>query len=110
MAYYQKHIFFCTNLREPSKRCCGANQTVELRDYAKQKLKKMGLHGVGEYRVNNAGCLGRCEDGPVLVIYPEEVWYSYKTHNDIDEIIEQHLLKGQIVSRLLLPSEPFMTK
>lgn len=82
----------------------------KLRDYAKQQLKKLGLHGTGHNRINTSGCLGRCEEGPLLVIYPEGVWYSYKTYNDIDEIIEKHLQNGQIVSRLLLPSASFSSE
>ena len=53
-------------------------------------------------RINNAGCLDRCEQGPVMVIYPEETWYTYIDNEDLDEIIEKHLLKGQKVFRLLL--------
>lgn len=82
----------------------------KLRDYAKQKLKKLGLNGAGQHRINTSGCLGRCEEGPLLVIYPEGVWYSYKTYNDIDEIIEKHLLNGEIVSRLQLPSASFSSE
>ncbi|MDC0553221.1 (2Fe-2S)-binding protein, partial [Methylophilaceae bacterium] len=52
-------------------------------------------------RINRAGCLDRCKDGPLLVIYPEAVWYKYIDHTDIDEIIDQHLVKGTIVKRLL---------
>lgn len=79
----------------------------KLRDYAKSQMKKRGLHGPGLFRINSSGCLDRCEEGPVLVIYPEGVWYSYKTYNDIDEIIEKHLLKGEIVSHLRLSETPF---
>jgi (2Fe-2S) ferredoxin len=106
MPYFQRHLFFCTNLRQNGKRCCAQGDAQALRDYAKQQLKKRGLHGPGLCRVNTAGCLDRCEEGPVLVIYPEGVWYSYKTHTDIDEIIEEHIIKGQKVTRLLLSSEP----
>ncbi len=104
MAYFQRHLFFCTNLRKNGKRCCAAGNAEDLRDYAKQKLKKLGLHGPGQFRVNTAGCLDRCEEGPVLVIYPEGAWYRYSTDKDIDEIIEQHVLNGQKVTRLLLSS------
>lgn len=108
--YYQRHVFFCTNLRTSGKQCCAAGDAEKLRDYAKQKLKKLGIHGTGLNRVNTSGCLGRCEDGPVLVIYPEGVWYSYKTYNDIDEIIENHLLKGEIVDRLRLTETSFTSE
>ena len=102
-SYYRQHLFFCTNLRKSGERCCAQGGAEELRNYAKKALKKLDLHGVGLYRVNTAGCLGRCDEGPVLVIYPEGVWYSYRTYSDIDEIIQRHLLKGEKVERLLLP-------
>jgi len=91
MSYYQKHVFFCTNQREGEKRCCAQGDAVRLRDYAKSMLKKRGLLGPGLCRVNTAGCLGRCEEGPVLVIYPDGIWCSYKTNDDVDAIIAQHL-------------------
>jgi (2Fe-2S) ferredoxin len=106
VGYYQKQIFFCHNLRQNGKRCCGANDADAFFDYMKKTLKKRLLHGIGQFRVNTSSCLGRCEEGPVLVIYPEGIWYSYKTYTDIDEIIEQHLLQGKIVSRLQLSGQP----
>jgi (2Fe-2S) ferredoxin len=54
----------------------------------------------GKVRINSAGCLDRCEQGPVLVIYPEAVWYTYVDKEDIDEIIDQHLVNGRVVERL----------
>lgn len=106
MSYYQHHLFFCTHLRAHGKTCCGSKQAEAYREYAKQKLKKRDCHKVGCMRVNKAGCFNRCNEGPVLVIYPQGIWYRYETYSDIDEIIEQHLLKGQLVPRLLLPDHP----
>lgn len=71
--------------------------------YAKQRLKELGISGVGKVRINKAGCLDRCDQGPCLVIYPEGVWYTYVDQQDIDEIIDQHLVGGKIVERLRLP-------
>jgi (2Fe-2S) ferredoxin len=71
-----------------------------MRDYAKDRVKKLGLSGKGNVRVNQAGCLDRCEEGPVMVIYPEAVWYTYVDKQDIDEIIDEHLIHGRIVERL----------
>lgn len=71
-----------------------------MRDYAKARIKELGLSGRGKVRINNAGCLDRCEEGPVMVIYPEGTWYTYLDQEDIDEIIDQHLLHGRIVDRL----------
>jgi (2Fe-2S) ferredoxin len=51
-------------------------------------------------RINNAGCLDRCEQGPVMVIYPEATWYTFVDKEDIDEIIDSHLVKGKVVDRL----------
>jgi len=56
--------------------------------------------GKGTVRVNIAGCLDRCEEGPVAVVYPDDVWYTYVDEEDIDEIIEEHLVNGRIVKRL----------
>lgn len=71
-----------------------------MRDYAKSRIKALGLSGRGKVRINNAGCLDRCNQGPVIVVYPEEVWYTYVDQEDIDEIIESHLQNGQVVERL----------
>ena len=74
----------------------------ELRDYAKAQVKALGLAGKGRVRVNMAGCLDRCEEGPVIVVYPEDVWYTYVDRADIDEIIEEHVRNGRVVERLRL--------
>lgn len=102
MAYYQYHVFFCTNSRETGEQCCEQCNASAIRAYAKDRIKKLGLSGEGKVRINSAGCLDRCELGPVLVVYPEETWYSYIDRSDVDEIIDRHLLKGEIVERLLI--------
>ena len=63
-------------------------------------MKGLGLAGKGRVRVNNAGCLDRCDEGPTMVIYPEEVWYHYENEADVDEIISEHLQNGRVVERL----------
>jgi len=100
MNYYQYHLFFCTNQRENGAACCADFDALTMRDYAKDKVKNLKLAGKGKCRVNNAGCLDRCKEGPVLVIYPEGTWYTYQDKSDIDEIIEQHLRQGLVVERL----------
>lgn len=100
MSYYQYHVFFCTNQREDGARCCQDFNAGAMRDYAKKRCKELGIHGIGNVRINNAGCLNRCAEGPVIVVYPQETWYTYVDRDDIDEIIESHLLKGQVVERL----------
>jgi (2Fe-2S) ferredoxin len=71
-----------------------------VREYAKSRIKTLGLAGAGRVRINMAGCLDRCELGPVLVVYPEETWYTYVDREDIDEIISEHLQQGRVVERL----------
>ena len=67
-----------------------------------EKIKGMDLSGQGKIRVNQAGCLDRCEEGPACVVYPEGTWYTYIDESDVDEIIESHLVNGKIVDRLLI--------
>jgi len=100
MSYYKHHVFFCTNLRENGSACCQRFNARAMRDYAKKRSKEEGIAGKGRVRINSAGCLDRCKEGPVLVVYPEGVWYSYVDQSDIDEIIEEHLVNGRIVERL----------
>lgn len=98
---YQFHVFCCTNQREPGAKrgCCADKGAEKLRKYMKSRAKELG---VGEHRINSAGCLDQCEDGPVMVIYPEGVWYRYADEKDIDDILESHLLGGKPIKRLLL--------
>ena len=100
MSYYRYHVFFCTNLREDGSACCRQFDSQAMRDYAKQRSKALGIAGPGKVRINSAGCLDRCAEGPVVVVYPDAVWYSYVDQQDIDEIIEEHLLNGRVVERL----------
>jgi (2Fe-2S) ferredoxin len=103
MSHYSHHIFFCLNQRDENSRpCCAAHDAQRLQAYAKDKVKAMGLSGPGKVRVNKAGCLDRCELGPVCVVYPEGVWYTFIDEQDIDEIVESHLANGKPVERLRL--------
>ena len=102
--YYERHIFCCTNVRQPGhpRGCCSEKDSVRLRNYLKAKAKQLKLEGV---RVNIAGCLDRCELGPTMVIYPEGVWYSYRNTEDLDEILNTHVIEGGRVRRLMLDPE-----
>ncbi len=101
MSYYQKHVFFCTHQREAGEQCCNNFGAQKMRDYVKNKVKALGLSTEGNrIRINSAGCMDRCPQGPVLVVYPEAVWYTYVDESDLDEIIEEHLKHGRIVERL----------
>ncbi len=95
-------MFFCTNLREDGSACCQGFDAQDMRDYAKARSKELGIAGKGGVRVNTAGCMDRCEEGPVIAVYPDAVWYTYVDREDIDEILEEHLMNGRVVERLLI--------
>lgn len=99
--FYQHHVFFCTNVREDGCRAsCGRTGALDAQQHAKKRIKELGLNGPGKVRINKAGCMDRCEEGPVVVIYPKGTWYTYVDTSDIDEIIDRHLLKDEVVDRL----------
>ncbi len=102
-SYYERHIFFCLNERKPGEDSCSKHDAQAGFDHCKRAVKAAGLSGPGQVRVNKAGCLDRCAGGPVAVVYPEAVWYSFVDTRDIDEIVESHLKNGQVVTRLLTP-------
>jgi (2Fe-2S) ferredoxin len=99
MTYYRQHVFFCLNRRaegEPSCASLGA-EAAFLR--CKNDAREARLDGV---RVNRSGCLGRCTEGPVAVVYPDGVWYTYVDAEDVKDIVDDHLARGRRVERLLL--------
>lgn len=103
--YFQRHIFFCLNDRKNGEQCCAQYDAQAAFDRCKSGVKAAGMSGLGKVRVNKSGCLDRCAAGPVAVVYPEGVWYSYVDLADIDEIVESHLVRGEVVERLLTPPE-----
>ncbi|MBK7614923.1 MAG: (2Fe-2S) ferredoxin domain-containing protein [Vitreoscilla sp.] len=102
MSYYQHHVFFCLNQRDNGDACCAAQGAQAAFDHCKQAVKAAGLAGPGGVRVNKAGCLDRCAGGPVAVVYPEAIWYTFVDNSDLDEIVESHLKNGRPVQRLML--------
>ena len=102
-SYYERHIFFCLNERNSGEECCAQLQAQAGFDRCKQRIRDVDHNGPGRVRVNKAGCLDRCAGGPVAVVYPEAVWYTYVDSADIDEIVDSHLLGGKPVERLRLP-------
>ena len=102
MGFYKHHVFFCVNERDPAagRAYCNQHDAEGVRGYAKDCIKKLNMSGPGQIRINTAGCLDRCEEGPVMVVYPDDVWYTYVDKNDVDEIISEHLQNGRVVERL----------
>lgn len=102
--YFTAHVFVCTNRRpdDHPRGSCAAQGSEDIRDYLKQRVHDLGLKKV---RINAAGCLDRCHLGPVIVIYPEGVWYACRTKDDVDEIIDSHIMGGRKVERLMLTND-----
>ena len=104
-SYYERHIFFCLNQRGSGEDSCANHKAQDGFDRCKAQVKAAGLAGPGKVRVNKSGCLDRCAAGPVAVVYPEAVWYTYVDAQDIDEIVESHLKNGIVVERLRTPPQ-----
>ena len=106
-SYYKHHIFFCTNERAPDDKRgdCARHGALDAVDYIKGKAHEMQLLGKGKVRVNKAGCLDRCELGPVCVVYPDNVWYQDVDRSDLDEILTEHLQNDRVVTRLLIDND-----
>jgi len=101
---FTHHIFVCVNEREDGhpRGCCREKGGQEVRDAFKAQVKARKLQT--RVRANNAGCLDLCEHGVTVVIYPEEVWYSGVTVDDVSEIMDSHIEGGVPVERLLTPA------
>jgi (2Fe-2S) ferredoxin len=101
-AFYTRHIFFCERSRESGDSCAATGGPAGF-ERCRERVRELGLAGPGQIRVNRSGCLDRCGEGPVAVVYPEAVWYTFVDEQDIDEIVESHLRHGRVVERLRLP-------
>lgn len=102
MNRFEKHIFVCENVRQEDhpRGCCSEKGSNEIRQVFKKRLKELGLNT--QIRANAAGCLDSCEHGVTVVIYPEQVWYGNVTKDDVEEIIQKHIVNNQPVNRLIL--------
>lgn len=105
MPKFERHIFVCANQREPgsARGCCDPNGQAELQKAFKGRLAELGLKG--KVRANKSGCLDQCEHGPNVVVYPEAVWYGGVHLEDVEEIVQSHILGGRPVERLRIADE-----
>ncbi|MGR3811942.1 (2Fe-2S) ferredoxin domain-containing protein [Jiulongibacter sp. NS-SX5] len=97
---YKKHVFICTNDKPAPKKCCSSEKGMELVNAFKESLAEKGLNR--EIRAQKTGCLDTCAFGPALVVYPEGVFYGKVTPDDVEEIVEKHLINDEPVERLKL--------
>ena len=100
--HFSTHVFVCGNRRPEGheRGCCASKGSEKIRDYMKARVKEHGIKGV---RVNQAGCLDRCELGPCAVLYPEGVWYRLDSFAAVDAVLEQHVQQGGRAAALMLP-------
>jgi (2Fe-2S) ferredoxin len=108
MPSFHRHVFVCVNERpaDHPKGSCKAKCGAEVRDRLKDELAARGISKI--VRANNAGCLDQCERGVAVVVYPEQVWYGGVTVDDVAELVDKHIVGGQVVERLLQPNQPHL--
>jgi len=105
----QRHIFLCADASEPL--CCARAEGLEAWEFLKRRLKEMGLAGARPLVLRSkANCLRVCQNGPIAVVYPEGTWYHSCTPAVLEEIIQNHLLRGQIVPQYLFAQHPTFPK
>lgn len=107
MKRFEKHIFICENKRPEGhpRGCCFEKGSVQLKDKFKDRIKELGLNSL--IRTNSSGCLDACEFGASMVVYPEQIWYGGVTVDDVEEIIQSHLIENQPVERLTIKDKRF---
>jgi (2Fe-2S) ferredoxin len=100
--FFETHVFVCGNRRPEGhvRGCCASKGSEKIRDYMKARVKELKIKNV---RVNQAGCLDRCELGPCAVLYPEGVWYTLDSFAAVDEVLEKHIVEGHRVHGLMMP-------
>lgn len=100
MIPYKQHYFVCINERPPfAKQSCGMNNSHQVLEKLKEAVEKHQL--MDEIRVTRCGCLGPCEEGPMIVVYPAGIWYRNVGPDDVEDIVRSHMLQNKPVARLV---------
>jgi len=99
MEPFRQHVFICTQEKPEGVASCTGNGSWRLLQALERELAAHGLDN--DVQVTTCGCLGLCDDGPVMITYPEGVWYRKLKEEDISEIVDSHLRMGKVVSRLV---------
>src|ERR1017187_476802 len=106
MEPFHQHVFVCTQGKPEGVASCPSQGSLRVLQALERELDAQGLgHQV---QVTTCGCLGLCENGPVMITYPEGIWYRGVKEEDVPEIVDSHLRSGKVVSRLVWSDSPAM--
>ncbi len=110
MPAFERHVFVCHNNRPAGapRTSCTADGKSDLHTQLQTLSKEAGL--AGRVRINKSGCLDQCEHGPMVVVYPEAVWYGNVQPQDAADIVSEHLVGGRPVERLRVAEDCLNTR
>ncbi|MEW4563034.1 (2Fe-2S) ferredoxin domain-containing protein [Bremerella sp. JC770] len=103
MSKFTHHIFVCNKCKPPKHLRDSKHDPAKLRAALKKEIKRLGLKA--QVRANDSGCLDQCDDGQVVVIYPQAIWYGGVTEGDAERIIHETILEGKVLEDLQISSE-----
>jgi len=100
----KKHVFLCSDQTEP--KCCSKETGLISWNFLKKRLNDLNLAGDGGINRSKVNCLRICEHGPIMVIYPDGIWYHSCSPDIIERIIQEHLIAGQVVDEYVFARQP----